>query len=291
MGQPDQNNLLNPELSPDGSRVAVERTVQNNDDIWLVDGDRTTRFTFDERRDAFPIWSPAGDRIAFSSARAGAQDIYQKPSTGGTEQLLLASDMNKIPGDWSRDGRFITYFEVNPNTGPDVSALPLMGRPFKVVSTRFTESMAQFSPDGNWIAYNSNESGRYEVYVRPFRPEDGVRQTGSSAESPAISGEVWQISTAGGIHARWAPDGKELFYVARDGTLMTTPVATKGTTFAAGAPVALFRARIVGSGTSIVGLRQQYDVAHDGRFLINVASDESATPPITLLLNWKPLGR
>jgi eukaryotic-like serine/threonine-protein kinase len=132
-----------------------------------------------------------------------------------------------------------------------VTALPLMGKPFKVVSSRFTESMPQFSPDGRWIAYNSNESGRYEVYVRPFRPE----------------------------------------HVAPDGTIMATPIVRTGATLAVGAPVALFRPRIVGSGTSIIGLRQQYDVAPDGRFLINVTTNEAATPPITLLLNWKPLGR
>ena len=138
------------------------------------------------------------------------------------------------------------------------------------LNTEFDERHGQFSPDGRWIAYRSNESGRYEIYVRSFSGPDGQ----------------WQISTAGGIAPRWRHDGKELYYIAPDGKLMAVPIRGQGTTLEPGTPVALFQTRIVGGGT--YPNRQQYDVASDGRFLINVSTDDATASPITLLLNWKP---
>ena len=139
------------------------------------------------------------------------------------------------------------------------------------LGTASNEPWGQFSPDGRWVAYQSNESGRFEIYVRPF-PGPGGRAT---------------VSTSGGIHPRWSRDGKELFFLAPDGTLTSARIVVTGQTIEAGVPVALFQTRIVGGGGNLAGYRQQYDVAPDGRFLINVGL-ESDPPPITLLSNWKP---
>jgi hypothetical protein len=132
----------------------------------------------------------------------------------------------------------------------------------------------QFSPDGRWVAYQSNETGRFEVYVRSF-PAGGV----------AIP-----ISTAGGVYARWSRDGNELYYVAPDATMMAVPIRRTQTTLSADSPVALFKTRRVGGGVNVIGYGHQYDVAPDGRFLINV-EPESNPRPITLVWNWKPSSR
>jgi len=120
------------------------------------------------------------------------------------------------------------------------------------------------------VAYQSDESGQHEIYVRAF---------------PGPGGQ-WQVSTSGGVYPRWAPGGHELYYIAPDSRLMTVPITAKGDALDAGTPVVLFQPRIVGGGTNVVGSRQQYDVAPDGRFLINVTTDETTTTPITLVLNW-----
>ena len=282
LGAPDENALSHPRLSPDGRRVAVYRVVEGNADIWLFDAVRRTRFTFDASLDRFPIWSPDGSRIVFDSIRKDHRDLYQKPSNGaGSEQVLLESPQNKSPSDWSADGRFLIYGVTNdPKTGYDLWVLPLQGdrKPFVWLNARFDERQGVFSPDGRWVAYASNESGRFEIYVRPF---DGASATTALGTA---SGQ-WQVSTTGGIWARWRPDGRELYYVAPDGKMMAAPIEVSGTTLNAGAPVALFQTRIVGGGTNI-DLGRQYDVASDGRFLINVPIGEATASPITLILNW-----
>jgi serine/threonine protein kinase len=272
IGEPDRAVLLNVSLSPDDRVVAVQRTVENNSDIWLIDSARTTRFTSEPSTEFFPMWSRDGTRIAFTSNKTGESGLFQRAASGaGTDELLFASPRLKFPADWSRDGRFLLYVETSPTTGGDLWVLPMDGdrKPFPFLTTSFQTTWGQFSPDGRWVAYQSNESGRYEIYARPF-PGPGGQST---------------VSTSGGVYPRWSPDGKELFYLAPDGRLMAAQVVT-GTTLNAAAPVALFQTRIVGGGASIVGSRQQYDVASDGRFLINVAT-ESAPQPITLILNWQ----
>jgi Tol biopolymer transport system component len=129
LGPVDENGLRSPELSPDGRRVAVHRSVQNNDDIWIFDALRATRFTFDTTFDRYPTWSPDGNRIVFYGNRKGPADLYQKSSSGaGTEELLLESPLVKIPTDWSRDGRFLLYYISNdPKTGYDIWVLPMSG--------------------------------------------------------------------------------------------------------------------------------------------------------------------
>ena len=169
------------------------------------------------------------------------------------------------------------YATQDPKTASDLWALPLTGerKPFPVVQTSFDDIQGQFSPDGRWLAYASNESGRYEIYIRPF-PEPSSK---------------WKVSTAGGTQPRWRRDSAELYYVAPDARLMVVPirVAPGARAVDAGTPVALFPTRLA-SGANILtagfASRAQYAVAPDGRFLMNVSADEAVTSPITIVQNW-----
>jgi serine/threonine protein kinase len=274
---PDGGSPLNPELSPDGSRVALSRNESGNSDIWVLELARHTRqrFTVDPAVDLGPVWSPNGDRIVFSSARKGSLNLYLMSSSGaGSEDLLLESLLPKLANDWSRDGRFIIYRSlVDPNQG-DLWVLPLFGdhRPYPFVATPANEAYAQFSPDGRWVAYYSDKSGQYEIYVQPF---------------PGPGGELL-VSNAGGTQPRWNRNGKELFYIAADGKLMSVSVqrTTDGQTFKLGTPVELFATHLVAVVPS--AQRQQYAVSPDGqRFLMNVPVENASVSPITVVLNWR----
>jgi eukaryotic-like serine/threonine-protein kinase len=278
VGDPDENGFGFPELSPDERRVAVDRILPGSQDIWLIDLLRggVTHFIFDatfiNRR---PLWSPDGTQIVFGSRRnSGVDNLYTKPSSGaGTEQLLLESSGLKVANSWSTDGRFLLYGEDNPKTARDLWALPMQGdrKPIAVVNSPFDERNGQFSPDGKWVAYQSNETGRIEIYVVPF---------------PADAGK-WQVSTNGGISPRWRHDGKELFFIAPDAKLMAVAASVSGASFDAAPPVALFQTRIAGGGLNYSN-KPQYAVSADGRFLINVPAGEATAAPITLIMNWKP---
>ena len=283
LGAPGENDLFTPSVSPDGQRVAVTRRVQGNTDLWLLDGARTSRFTFDAAPDRFPLWSPDGTRIAFDSNRMGPRDLYMKAADGaGVEEVLVASPQSKVASDWSADGRFLVYSSVDPQTNVDLWVLPLEGdrTPWVFLKTPFEERQGTFSPDGRWVAYSSNESGRDEIHIRPFA---GPAASGASASQ--VGGQ-WQVSTAGGTYPRWRADGRELYYLAPTGAMMAAPVTVTGATLAPGAPVALFPTRVVGGGTD-TSLGRNYDVTRDGRFLINTELDQTAAP-ITLILNWNP---
>lgn len=189
-------------LSEDGKRAAVSlRTPQaGTHDIWLVDLARglQTRFTFDPAEEFSPIWSPDGAHIVFNSGRKGHLDLYQKASSGaGTEEVLLADSLDKTPVSWSPDGRFILYVAAGGTTGNDLWILPLAGdrKPFPFLQTSFNERQARFSPDGRWIAYDSNESGQNQVYVAPF---------------PGPGGK-WQVSASGGTCHGGAATAKKCF--------------------------------------------------------------------------------
>jgi len=216
-------------------------------------------------------WSPNGTRIVFRSNRKGVWNLYQKLSSGaGNDELLFESSFNKFPTSWSSDGRFILFVVQDPNTKEDLWVLPTDGgKPSPFLTGNFTETIGQFSPDSRWVAYQSDESGRQEIYVRPF---------------PVRPGQ-WQISTTGGIQARWRQDGKELYYIDPAGRLLATPITIKGDSIEPGTPVPLFQTRIWGGTTSTI--HQQYAVASDGRFLINTILDDALTP-ITLIQNWNP---
>jgi Tol biopolymer transport system component len=196
VGDPDAT-LSNPRVSPDGRRVVVERTAQGNADLWLLDGTRTSRFTFDSATDYRPVWSPDGTRIVFSSNRTGIVDLYQKLATGaGSAEQIVASDQPKIPSSWSADGRFLSYYSVDPQTVGDLWVVPMQGgrAPSVFLKTPFAEVISAFSPDGRWVAYQqTNESGGSEIYVRPFVPPSPE----ASADQPGTAGATVPAGASG----------------------------------------------------------------------------------------------
>ncbi len=279
--------LEDPSVAPDGRRVAVVRVTAQGANIWLLDGARMSSLTFGAHADFFPVWSPDGTRIVFASNRSGAYNLYQTLVNGavGDAQPLLSSGQVKVPGapsSWSPDGRFLLYTRIDPQTGDDLWVVPMVGArtPSVFLKTPFNEEWGVFSPDSRWVAYQSNESGRFEIYIRPFHPP-GAKD--SDAASNAVQ---WRVSTAGGIFPTWRPDGKEIDYIDPSGAMMAAPITVSGAQLAAGTPVRLFQTRIVGGGETAQQGRE-YDVAPDGRFLINTVS-ESAAAPITLIQNWNP---
>jgi serine/threonine protein kinase/Tol biopolymer transport system component len=269
LGTPDQRSLANPSLSADGTRLAFSRAVGGNFDIWLLDMDGAlSRFTSSLALDFNPVWSPNGRQIFYQS---NSSSIYSRSVTEGTpEQALLRERTMIYPSAVSPDGSVLLYTRAAGGS-TDLWYLPLGAErtPHPFVDTAFHERDGQFSPDGKWVAYQSNEAGRFDIYLKPF-PGPGDRI---------------QVSAAGGQHVRWARDGSELFFIAADQRL--TSVRTTfgaGGTLVLGTPVALFRTEF---DTSFM-TRQQYVVSADGqRFLINAATDAIDPPSITLILNWK----
>ena len=267
LGGPDATQSSSGVLSPDGRMLAVQRTVNGNTDIWLIDVDRDAprRFTFEPVRDIDGAWSPDGRRIAFSSERAGVYDLYERAVDGTTgDTLLLASPQPKLVDDWSPDGTHILYQVQDPNGNRDLWVLPLAGdrKPMPVVQTPFAEAGGQFSPDGRWIAYVSNETGRNEVWVQPF-PGPGAK---------------FQVSAGGGTLPQWRRDGRELLYLGPNDRVMAVPITMTGATLKAGASEALFTAPPGGFVTA----------SPDGqRFVVSTITSDAA--PVTLLLNWAGL--
>ena len=275
-GEPigDPGDYHNPALSPGGDRLAFDLADPRSGkrDIWVRDLKRgvSSRFTFGGG-DAFcPLWSSDGSRIVFTEG----QDLFEKAADGqGEEKLVLKSDDLKIACDWSRDGQFIAFASRAKETGFDIWTLPTSGerKPIPFLKTRFVELWPVFSPDGRFLAYQSNESGRFEVYVQSF---------------PGPGGK-WQISTSGGAEARWRADGKELYYRAPDQKLMAVEIQA-GSGFTAGVPQALFAGRF---DTGIA--RARYLPTLDGRRFLTVAPlGREAMTPTTVVLNWfAELGR
>ncbi|MGA2882565.1 MAG: hypothetical protein ABSG13_26725 [Bryobacteraceae bacterium] len=233
IGEPGVYRTLS--ISPDGKRVAVERTdpQTQNRDIWLLDSASraTTRFTSDPGWDAFPIWSPDGKSIVFTSNRSGVYDLYRKSSSGaGNEELFYQSTEGKGPNSWSPDGRFLIYYSLGPPTHLRLLAVdgPADRKPTPLLDAQFSSVTGRFSPDGRWIAYTSNESGKNEISVRPFDAATG------SVGTPVI------VTSGGGRTPLWRGDGKELFYISPDGTATGLEVKA-GATFQVGVPKPLFK--------------------------------------------------
>jgi len=263
------NDLRWPAISPTG-RIALSHTGTNQ--VWLVDAGSSTptQFTFSPGGNLAPVWSPDGQWIAFFGFADGT--VLRKRSNGaGKEETLFAKAPNGL-SDWSPDGRSILTSNVGDQTA-DLTVLSLEGkresRPY-LASPAYSETRGVFSPNGRWVAYESNESGRFEIYVRPF---------------PDPSGGQSKVSTDGGKFARWSSDGRELYYLSPAGALMAVPVNIDADVFTHGTAHELFRTRI--AATEMADVVHPYVVSADGRFLMRVPPEEEVSP-ITVLLNWSP---
>ena len=280
-----------PALSPDDSQVAIALRTGNppNLDVWTIEIARTlrSRVTTDPQPQGSPVWSPDGTRIVFAVLPGpfitGQQEkprlVQAKVNTTGANETLLEAaatpsrpcevgQCGLLPTDWSADGRFVLYTVGTPSPRTsDIWALPMVGerKPFPVIETQFRESLGVFSPDGQWIAYMTDETGEPNVYVQPFLREGGK----------------YRISPSGGRNPRWRADGRELFYLDPRGAMTAVPIDTTKT-FTAGLPKTLFPA-------GVISLNQMYAVTKDGqRFLINTRPPNAAAgaAPLTVVVNW-----
>jgi eukaryotic-like serine/threonine-protein kinase len=258
-----------PRLAPDGRRL-VTSLRGNSEDLWLIDLERGTssRLTA-ESNTSFPVWTPDGRRLTLASAKEGSYSIYWRPVDGSApDERLLSGNWPNYPFSWSPDGKVLAFVSVNPTTLQDIRVLSIdqkgASKPF--LETQFREGAPAFSPDGKWIAYVSDESGRFEIYVRPF-------------PGP---GEKWPISLEGGNEPVWPRNGRELFYRAGD-TIMAVDVQTTPT-FSAGKPRKLFERAYERS----IALWANYDASPDGQRLLMVRQENAAARAthINIVLNW-----
>jgi hypothetical protein len=255
-------------ISPDGSTVAADPADASGSwDIWLHDLARGTasRFTFGPQANAFPLWSPDGSDVVYSATRNGHTDPYRKATSGVSQEEVLDKDpRTHHVDDWSRDGRYLIEQVLNPKTRNDIWVIPTFGdkKPFPYLNSEFQEVNAKLSPNGQFLAYRSDESKRNEVYVQTF-PEHGGK---------------WQVSTGGGDFPVWSRDGRELYFISADNKMMGVDVKGDGKKFDAGVPKPLFDVRT----------QAQFDVSKDGRFLIHVPQDRATTNvPLTVVVNWQ----
>lgn len=274
VGQPlsQGDSVIAPVLSPDEKTVLVDHRESNNTDLWLLDAARgfRTRFTFDPAREVSGVWSPDGKSIAFSSNRKGHFDLFrQSVDRSQAEELLYSDGDEKYVTSWSPDGEFL-LFDRNSPKAPyrSIWALPLHGerKPFPVFSTPAEQQRARFSPDGRWIAYESREGGRPQVFVARFRASSGAAST------------LRQVSTTEALPAQWAKDGKEVFYWSYSKRrLMASTIRLGENT------VEIGREReVLAPEASIVG----FDVARDGRIIARLRNPQAASRPITVVQNW-----
>ena len=265
------------ELSPDGKKVAV--TVYNPEgDIWICDTVRgvPARFTFAPQRERSPVWSADGNLLYFASNRNGPFDIYRKAVNGaGSEEELLLADSGafKFPTSVSPDGKFLLYAGTGRKTTWDLVVSPTQNtqrvEPRLFLQTPFTEWFGRFRRDGSWVAYVSNETGQYQVYVAPFPGPGGKRQ----------------VSVNGGLYPRWRKDGKELFFVALTGELMAAEVVDRGGTLEVGQVHKLFDGFSIGTDDAA------YDVSADGQRILVVDNGPSTTRTLTVVQNWTAMLR
>jgi Tol biopolymer transport system component len=271
--QPDR--YFYPALSPDGTRLAVcIFAAQGTGDVWVFDLKRgtNTRLTFGPALQTGPVWTPDGKTIFYESTAKGPAHIYAKAADGtGSERVVLETNNSlEFPASFSPDGRYLVYERLDLDkgqTGHDLWVLPLFGdgKPFPIVQTAFDDQWAAVSPDGKWMAYQNNESGRTEVYITAF-PGGGAK---------------WQASTNGGVQAKWRRDGKELFFLDSADNLMAVDLNASSNAVRLGIPHALFQA--------LAAQRQAgaFDLTADGKkFLINSGNEKEGNEPVTLVLNW-----
>jgi eukaryotic-like serine/threonine-protein kinase len=263
-----------PRISPDGTRVAIDVIDASDRDIWMWDIGRRTieRFTKDPTGNPIVTWSPDGSQLVFGSERSGVSNAYRQASDGsGEPERLLASDALQMPISYTPDGRLLVSVDV-AGQQRDIHLMTLDGehKSEPLIHGPANELWAEVSPDGRWVVYDSDESGQFEVYVRPF--------------PNAYQGSRWQISAAGGRQPLWSHDGRELFYRDFSGALMAVPVAA-GPGFAPGRPVRLFEGTgYTGSGAQ--GGGRTYDVSADGSRFLMVRTGDQASTPLVVVLNW-----
>ncbi len=261
-------------LSPDGKHLAAEIIDHNTArGIWIYDTARgiPTRFTFDPANDVYPLWSPDGSTIYFASTRLGQSDLFSKPSNGDSAETLLFRDsVTKFPDGVSPDGKLLLFQRRDETTRYDMWLLPLeqaqsVGKPQPRVflQTPFNEGVGKFSPDGHWVAYESDESGQDEVYAAPFPGPGGKHQ----------------ISSGGGRQARWSRDGKELFFVSRDQQLMAAEVKMGDGT------LEVEKAQMLFGG--VVNRANTFDISTDGQKFLVVDETVASSRPLTLIQNWQ----
>ena len=274
-------DLIAHKISPDGQRLAVgvlDPSVGNYK-MWVYDvfREKETRLTFGPDRVSSPLWAPDGNALVYGANKKGPYDIFEKRTDStGSEQVLLQSDTSKFPTDWSADGRFVAYSASVGTSKMEMWILPRSGerKPFVFLQGDFNVGEGRFSPDGRWLAYTSDESGRAEVYVTPF-------PSGASK---------WQVSTGGGSNPRWRHDGKEVFYLAANSELTAAEVGTSGSVFQVGAVRPLFHI-LLRTGPSRLELSPTsgqigYDAAPDGKWFVVNSPLAGSPPPITLVTNW-----
>jgi Tol biopolymer transport system component len=258
-------------ISPDGKSVAadIEDRRTGTSDVWVTElaSSVSTRLHSDPHDEILPVWWPDGSKLLYRSDRGGPPDVYEITlGASGRERPLLAQPGVQQPEDVSRDGRFLAYLNESQSALAHIWLLPLQGdrKAFPWLGTRFLETSPRFSPDGRWIAFESNESGVPEIYA-------ALTQGG---------GEKRRISPGGGRRPRWREDGKELYYVAPGNAIMAVPVIP-GPQWVAGAPAPLFQAD---------GEIENYDVTPDGsRFLISTPAEKDRGSPLRVILNWPAL--
>ena len=270
-----EGNYLNLRLSPDGEKLAVAETdlLNGGSTVWIVDlrSHVRSRFTFGNGMNSTPAWSSDGWQVAFSSSRRGPFNVYVKPLSGAAEEKPLhLTPEDERPQSWSPDRRFL-ILDNRPQsrqTLPEISVFPLTGdsKPFSFLNASYANSGGQLSPDGRWLAYVSNESGRPEIYVTPF---------------PQAKGK-WQVSSTGATTPRWRRDGRELFFCRTDGILMAAEVTAEKDSFAVGSIKQLSERRVFQTFYSAT-----YDVFPDGqRFIMAAVKPEAIHAPLTLVTNW-----
>ena len=257
-------------ISPDGGRLALDVRDQELD-IWIWDFARETltRLTFAPARDSYPVWTPDGRWVAFGSRRDGTPNLYWKAADGtGAVERLTESKNLQVPYAFTPDGRQLVFLELDENN--DLGVLSLEGSPEPLLATEFSERNGAISPDGQWLAYQSDASGQNEIYVRPF---------------PNVEDGQWSISSGGGTRPLWAPDGRELFYLAPGERLMAVGVQTEPS-FAPGNAEVAFEGRFFATGSAP---GRTYDISPDSeRFLMikEGGSDETSSTEFILVLNW-----
>ncbi len=272
----EAREYMNPSLSPDGRQVAVIIREGSNYDVWISEVARgtVTRLTPHPGEDLAPIWTPDGKQVTFASEMSGeSPTLWWGPADGsGPQELLLESGWARIPTSWSPDGQTLAFTELfRPGTESGIWMLSSEGEQeaWAFLDTEFEESGAMFSPEGRWLAYTSNGTGRDEVYVQPFSV------TGPRGKQ--------QVSVGGGAEPVWAPDGRELFY--RNGDEMMAVDIKLQPEFSAGTPRLLFEGRFLGTGA--VHLRRNYDVSLDGQRFLMIQREQDLVPTeIIVILNW-----